>query len=217
MALLPFSGASKGTAGATGPTGPAGATGPTGPTGAGVTGATGPTGVTGPKPSGQLFLSAAGMWPSITSGMAVNTQVESATNLNDLYFLDASDSSSKLYCQGLVAMPSDWNAGTVTANVYWTANSTSTNSVVWGVAGVDYADGSTIDAAFGTAQEVTQANTATANQVHISTATAAITIAGTPAAGNLVLYRVYRDSANVSDTLAATARLIGVMINFTRA
>lgn len=210
--------------GVTGPTGPTGVTGPTGPTGpngvtgaTGPTGPTGPTGATGPKPSGQIFLSAGGMWPSTTTGMANNVKVESATNKENVFMLDAADSASKLYAEATIAMPSDWDGGTVTAAFYWLAAGVSTNSVVWGCQGRSFGDLETLDQAFGTAAEVTDAHSATANQVQISSATAAITLAGTPAAGELVQFRVYRDSANVSDTLAATARLLGVMINYTRA
>ena len=49
---------------------------------------------------------------------------------------------------------------------------------------------------------MTDAGSGMANQVLISAATGAITLAGTPAAGELVQFRVYRDSANGSDNLA---------------
>lgn len=213
----PAGSGATGATGTSGSAGTAGATGATGPSGtAGATGATGSAGATGAKPAGQLYLSAAGMWPSTTSGMADNTKVESATNKQNLYFLDASDSSSKLYCEATIGMPSDWDGGTVTAQFIWLANSTSTNAVVWGLQGRSYGDAETLDQAFGTAQEVSDANGSTANQVRISSATSAITLAGTPAAGELVHFRAYRDSANGSDTLAATARLIGIILSYTR-
>jgi hypothetical protein len=191
-------------------------TGQTGVTGAGTTGATGPTGVTGPASAGKLFLSAAGMWPSTTNGAATNTKVDTGTNDVDVYVLDFADGATKLYAQATVAMPSDWNGGTVTAEFYWTANSTSTNNLLWGCAGRSYGNFETLDQAFGTEQTVQDALNGTANQVAISAATGAITLAGTPAAGELVQFRVSRDPASGSDTLAATARLLGVMITFTR-
>ena len=77
-------------------------------------------------------------------------------------------------------------------------------------------DGDALDQAFGTAQEVTDANQAN-DDVNISAATAAITIGGTPAAGNYVHFRAYRDPANGADNLAATAELISIRITYTRA
>ena len=114
-------------------------------------------------------------------------------------------------------MPSDWNGGTVTARFYWTATGTSTNGVVWALQGRSYADLETIDQAYGTEVAVTDAHSATALQMQISDATAAITLGGTPAAGELVMFRVSRNVADGGDTLAVDAMLIGVMINYTRA
>jgi hypothetical protein len=45
--------------------------------------------------------------------------------------------------------------------------------------------------------------------------TPAITIANTPAASDLVQFRIFRDVAN--DNLAVDAMLIGVMVAYTRA
>jgi hypothetical protein len=112
-------------------------------------------------------------------------------------------------------MPSDYDGGTVTAVFYWLANSASGNSVVWGLQGTAFADSDPIDTAWGAAQTVTDANNAQ-NDVNISAATAAITLAGGPAASELVQFRAYRDADNGSDDLAADARLIAIRITFTR-
>jgi hypothetical protein len=156
------------------------------------------------------------MWPSTTNGAATNTKVEYTTNDQDLYHLDFADGATKLYAQATVIMPSDWDGGTVTATFYWTANSTSTNNVLWGCAGRSYGNFETIDQAWGTEQTVQDALNGTANQVAISSATSAITLSGTPAASEVVQFRISRDPSSGSDTLAATARLIGVMITYTR-
>jgi hypothetical protein len=113
-------------------------------------------------------------------------------------------------------MPSDYDGGTITAVFYWFASTTSTSSVTWGLQGRSYGDNEAIDQAWGTAQEVNDANGGN-NIINISSSTPAITLAGTPAASEFVQFRVYRDSANVNDTLAATARLLAVRITYTRA
>lgn len=154
------------------------------------------------------------MWPTTTAGCAVNTKTESTTNKVNLYTLDF-DTTTQEFAQVTVAMPSDWNAGTVTAQFYWTATGTSTNSVVWACQARSYADSETIDQAFGTEQVIADAHTATALQVQISSATPAITIAGATA-GELVQFQIKRNVADGSDTLAVDAMLIGVMIAFTR-
>jgi hypothetical protein len=166
--------------------------------------------------TGQIFLTAAGMWPSTTNGAATNAKVDSGASDVDMYVLDFADGATKLFAQATVAMPTDWDAGTVTATFYWTANTTSTNNCLLGCAGRSYGNFETIDQAMGTEITVTDALNGTVNQVAISAATAAITLAGTPAAGELVQFKVSRDPASGSDTLAATVRLLGVMITYTR-
>jgi hypothetical protein len=112
-------------------------------------------------------------------------------------------------------MPSDYNGGTINATFYWAAGTASTNSVEWGLQARAYAESDVLDQAFGTAQEVTDANQAN-DDVNISAATAAITIGGTPAAGNFVQFRAYRNPPDAADTLAATAELLSIRITYTR-
>jgi hypothetical protein len=100
---------------------------------------TGVTGATGVKPAGQLFLSAAGMWPSATAGCAVNNKTESTTNDINIYTLDF-DTTTQEHAEGGLVMPSDWNAGTITAQFYWTATGTSTNNVQWALQAVALGD-----------------------------------------------------------------------------
>ena len=156
------------------------------------------------------------MWPSTTSGAAANAKVETGTNHVNYYVLDFADGST-LTAEGGLVMPSDWDGGTITATFTWLANDTTNNSVVWGCAARAFGDGDAIDAAYGTQQTVTDANASTANQVRQSAATPAITVAGTPAASKYVQFQIQRLGGAGGDTLAATARLLGVMITYTRA
>ncbi|MDH7487521.1 MAG: hypothetical protein QHJ81_14755 [Anaerolineae bacterium] len=166
--------------------------------------------------TGEIFLTAAGGWPSTTAGCAAVTQVAFATNNVDLQLADF-DPATAEYMQWTVVMPFNWNGGTVTARFYWLANDTTTNSVVWGLAGRSYCDSDAIDQEWGTAKTVTDANGGAANQLRISAATSAITLAGTPLPGELVQFRAFRDATNAADTLTADARLIGVLITYTKA
>jgi len=163
----------------------------------------------------EIQVGAGSMRPSITNGAAI-ADAEMTTNKNNYTFMDFSDSGGKLYAEFDFILPSDYNASTITYKVHWTANSTSTNSAVFGLQLVAIADDGTLDVAWGTAQEVTDANKSTAYDLNISPASSALTIAGTPAAGERVSCRFYRDSGNGSDTLAATARVLGIVISYTR-
>ena len=50
----------------------------------------------------------------------------------------------------------------------------------------------------------------TANRLYVSPETPAMTVAGTPADGDTVFFRVYRKAADAADTLAIVSRLHGV-------
>jgi hypothetical protein len=211
-------GSSGGPTGATGPTGPtgptgAGATGPTGPSG--TTGAAGATGPTGPGPDGKLFLSGAGGWPSTTAGCQTNTKTEMATNKENYYTLDF-DAATTESAEWTVAMPSDWDASTITAVFYWMHGGTTTNfGVTWALDAYSFGDSDAGDAAFGTQQHIPDTG-GTTSDVYISDATPAITVGGTPAAGELVQFRVQRLPNDGDDSMAVDAKLLGVMLTYGR-
>jgi hypothetical protein len=162
---------------------------------------------------GEIAINAEHMTPSTTSGSAALAQTEYTTNDIDLRHL-AFDASTDEFAQVGVWMPDDYDGGTITFKAIWTAASGS-GDVVWGLQGRAYADDDAIDQAWGTAQTITDTLTAT-NDLHITSASSAITLAGTPAGGQYVQLRVYRDADNVADTLAADARLLSIKVYFTR-
>jgi hypothetical protein len=154
---------------------------------------------------------AAAMTPNTTNG-AVATLLETTTNKIMLNTLDF-DQSTLQSAQIAVPMPKSWDEGTVTVQFIWTATA-GTGNVIWGVKAVAISDGDVIDTAFGTAQTVTDTLIATGDQ-HETTFTSALTVAGSPVNNDVVYFYFYRDAANGSDTLTASAKLIGVRINVT--
>jgi hypothetical protein len=153
---------------------------------------------------------AAAMKPRATNGAAVGS-VETTTNKVMVETLDF-DASADEFAQFYFPMPKSWNEGTVTAQFIWTA--TNTGNVVWGIQGLALSDDDALDTAFGTAVTVTDGVTA-ANDVMQSAFTSAVTIGGTPAEGDFVIFQVYRDADNGSDTCAVDAKLLGIRLNFT--
>lgn len=121
------------------------------------------------------------------------------------------DASTAEYAQVMIRMPKGWNENTYTAYFVWTA--ANTGNVVWATRAVAVGDDDVMNASFGTAQSVTDGVTA-ADDMMQSAATSAVTIAGTPAENDLVVFEVYRDAANGSDTCTVDAKLIGVLINY---
>jgi hypothetical protein len=161
--------------------------------------------------STNVWIPASAWIPRTTTGAGIDSRELSTNKINtdELLF----DAGTDEFAQALVVMPNNWNAGTVTAKFHWTA-STSSGDVVWGLSGRAYANDDALDQAQGTAQTVTDTLTAT-NDVDITSATSAITLAGTAASGNPVIFEVYRDANAGGDTLATDARLLGVEISYT--
>ena len=146
--------------------------------------------------------------PRVTNGAGIDGE-ELATNRVNLDYL-AFDAGTQEYAQVTFAWPSGFS--TYTAKFYWTAASGS-GAVVFNSSARCYADDSALDQAMGTAQTVTD-TLLLANDTHISSATSAITPAGTVAAGNLTVVQISRVAGDGSDTLAVDARLIGVYLAF---
>lgn len=173
------------------------------PTGGNIT-------VNGANAKRSIYIPASGFFAAATNG-ASPSSFETSTNKINLKTMDF-NSATEQYCFFCAPMPYYWDLGTVTAIFYWTAAS-GTGDVIFGLQGVATSNDDTLDVALGTAQEVTDTLIATGDQ-HITSETAAITIAGTPAAGDWVSFRVYRKAAAAGDTLSADARLLGVRLVF---
>lgn len=153
----------------------------------------------------------AGAMVSRTTNGAADGQFESSTNKQNFKVKDF-DAATIEYTQFAVRMPKSWNEGTYTALFVWSA--TNTGNVIWGTQATAFSDDDAYDAAFGTAQTVTDGVTATGDIMH-SAATSAVTIAGTPATGDLVNIQFFRHADQAGDTCAVDARLIGVVLFFT--
>jgi len=160
-----------------------------------------------------IFIPAAAMISRTTNGAAAGT-AEMTTNKNMFKTLDF-DTSTQEFAQFEVWFPKSWNLGTVTFQPQWSHASTTTNfGVVWGLAGVARSDDDAGDVAFGTAQTSTDTG-GTTNDIYLGPESSAITIAGTPAAGDTVQFQINRTVADGSDTLGIDARLHGIRLFFT--
>jgi hypothetical protein len=162
-----------------------------------------------------LWIPAASMIPSISGGCAGLAVIASGASKPDIATLDF-DKDTAEYAQFSVAMPKGWDEGTVTAQFVWSHAATTTNfKVAWGLQGVAISDDDTIVASYGTAQTANDTG-GTTDDLYVSPSTSAITIGGSPAAGDIAFFRVYRDAADgTNDTLAVDARLHGVRLFYT--
>lgn len=153
---------------------------------------------------------AGGMKANTTNG-AVPGSVEMTTNLEMFVTLDF-DPNTAQSAMFAFPMPASWDLGPVSFKPVWSHPATTTNfGVVFELAGIALSDGDAGDAAFGTGQ--TSIDTGgTTNTIYIGAESAAITIGGTPASGDLVFFRIKRLPANASDTMAVNARLHAIQL-----
>lgn len=160
-----------------------------------------------------IWLPGGSLVPNTTNGPAADS-TETTTNdvMIDSLLFDAATSES---AQVAILMPKSWDVGTVVAQFVWSHPSTTTNfGVTWGISGGSFADGDALDTAFGTAVTVSDTG-GTTDDCYITAETSAMTIAGTPAAEELAIFKIYRAPADGSDTMAVDARLIGVKLHYT--
>lgn len=154
---------------------------------------------------------AGGLTPRGTNGPNIGS-VETSTNKVRVATLDF-DAATAEYAQIGIPMPKSWNEGTITAQ-FVVSSASGTGGVVFGLRAVAVSSGDPLDAAFGTGQTAT-VTVSSAGYLYSSAETAAITIAGSPAEGDVVWLEIYRDATNGADTLATDARLHAVKIFYT--
>ena len=152
---------------------------------------------------------AAAMRPQAANGPA---SADVTTSEVQYYVLDF-DQSADEFAHFALPMPSSWNEGTITFRPIWTAASGSGN-VIWKLEGLARSDDDAITGTFSGGQTSTD-TLLTAGDLHRGPESAAITIAGTPAANDTIFFRVSRDADAAGDTLTADARLIGIEIYVT--
>ena len=160
-----------------------------------------------------IWIPATAMVSRTTNGAAAGT-TEMSTNKNMVKTLDF-DASTQEFAQFEVAMPKSWNNSTVTFQPVWSHASTTTNfGVVWGLEAVATSDDDALDVAFGSVQNSTDTG-GTTNDRYIGPESSALTIAGTPATGDVVQFQIKRQVADGSDTMAIDARLHGIKLYIT--
>jgi hypothetical protein len=159
-----------------------------------------------------IWVPAVAMYPNSTNGSADLAQTE-LSNGPEIKTLDF-DKDSDEFAQFAVAFPKSWNEGTITFQAFFTADSTNTGTVSWGLSGVAIADNDSCNTAFGTQVAPTaKAHSGTANDLDVTAESGAVTIAGSPSTDEQVFFQISRDVS--ADDLTADAKLLGIKLFFT--
>jgi hypothetical protein len=154
-----------------------------------------------------------------TSGAPGGNPIETTSDKVNLSVMDF-DAAAIEYASWQLLLPPDYDAGTVTYQVYYThaASASTDNKCVWGLSGTSFAEGETLDLAFSAVvQSIGTPADNTAYLLHVSAESNAVTIAGTPAASEMAVFRLSRVATDINDTLSVDARMIGLKIKYGRA
>ena len=160
-----------------------------------------------------IWVPAAAMRPTSSNGCAAITDVETTAGRPDLQVLDF-DKDADEAAQFSIAFPKSWNEGTITFAVYYIGLA-ATTGVAFGLQGVSVGDNEEADQAYGTAVVVTDDSQGDATEVLITATSGAVTLANSPAAGDISFFRLFRDVSDGNDDMAGDARVLGVKIFFT--
>lgn len=177
---------------------------------------TGAGGSAGDAGKHAIPVSCLSMTPRLTNGCANIAYITGAANQPDVPFL-AFDPDAVEFAEFMIpAMPKSWDEGTITFRVEWSHAATATNfKAAFNLQAVAVSNDDTLLVNFGTAIQVNDTG-GTTSDLYITDESSAVTIAGTPAAEDMVLFRLSRVATDgTNDTLAVDARVHGITIYIT--
>ena len=158
----------------------------------------------------SMWIPSLAMKPTVSNGCAAHVSEETTAGRPDMIVLDF-DKDADEFAQFQIAFPKSWDEGTITFQVYWAGIAATTNCV-WTLQGVAISDNGTIDVVYGTAVAVDDAAQGAVEELLVSAESGAVTIAGTPAVGDICYFRIGRDIS--ADNMAGDSRLLGIKLFF---
>jgi hypothetical protein len=152
--------------------------------------------------------------PTVTGGCAAVAQLEVGSSNKKVVDYLAFDATTLEYAYANIVLPAEYNGGTILCQYNWTHPATTTNfDVYFFFRAVATGDGESLDGTYGAAVGVldTGGNT---SFLYTSSLTEAITIGGTPIAGETMHFRLNRYPAGETNHLAVDAYLMSIRVLF---
>jgi hypothetical protein len=147
-----------------------------------------------------------------TTPCGAPTPIELGTNKHN-YKSCAFGYSAKSYGWAPVpSLPFGYTGGTIKAYIVWYSEGTTSNGVRFGIQGNAIGDNESLDPVWGTAVEVTDNATGTAYRRLKTSVLDAITLGGSPAGGETLSIRLYRDPDHGDDNLNEIVYVLGVTL-----
>lgn len=159
----------------------------------------------------EIWIPAGAFISTSTNGAEITSREMATNDVN--FFYAGFDTTTAENAEFVWTPPLNWDAGTIKFVLHWTnIAGLATETIDFDLAGMALADNDPLDTAYGTAANVTDTFIAQ-NDLHITAQSAAITIAGTPVAGEQVHFKLTRDVA--ADDLTGDADILGVVLEYT--
>jgi hypothetical protein len=160
----------------------------------------------------SLWIPSRGMEPAETNGCGAWTKSETTAGRPDVHGMPF-DGGTDEHAQFSVALGSSYNGSTISFIPVWAgldaAATYGTDTVSWALQALATIDDATIDAAFGTAVNVTETTPNTVEDIKYGSESSAITISGA-ADSALTWFDIYRDVS--ADSMSEDATLIGIIL-----
>ncbi len=163
-----------------------------------------------------LWIPVAAMFPTVSNGAVAVVAVETVAGQPDQHVM-AFATGADDHAQFEIGFPKAWDLGAVSFKAFWTHQGGQTgglDGVAWGLQGVALSSGDPFATAYGTPVVVTD-DQVTGDDIYMTAESAAITIAGTPAADDMTVFRIFRDVDDAADDLDIDAQLVGIQLFFT--
>ena len=162
----------------------------------------------------EIFVPASVMYAPTTLPAPAGTSEYGATTLFLKYFaFDGGGNEER--CQFVMKMPPGWDLGTIRAKFHWdsSAGSTPGDTVEMAIQALALGSDDAIDTAFGTAQVISDTLLAQGD-MHVTGATPAMTVDGSPARDDMVAFQVTRNTDGTDD-MSEDVWLFGVSLQYT--
>jgi len=170
----------------------------------------------------ELWVRASDMVASTTAGVATETHEYPTNDMNHDVLLFAGDTADES-AEFNVVMPPEWDRLTIKFKAFWAPAHSDANPdeyISLSLAAGAFANDSAMDSTLGTPVAVVD-QAISDDDLHISPASAAITVSGSPALGDLIHFKLTRDYdydyVGAGTAMDVDLRLFGVLIQYQEA
>lgn len=161
-----------------------------------------------------LWIGAGAMAPRATNGGSFDSEEYATNDVQQDHILFDGSTDEAVTAQ--FVLPDSWDLGTVKIKFYWDGSTgmSAADTVELEISGVAQADSAAIDTAFASPVTITD-DLITLGDRHISAASSALTIQGTPTLGCMIVLQILRDVS--VETVPEDVKLAGISIQWKKA